>query len=255
MILFEDLSDLMELGNLNPEDTPVIFCGIYDGHGGENAANYTRCQLHVNIIRNENFPSDVKKAIYEGFLKTDRDFCKKALKIGDRSGCTATIVMILGKKLFAANVGDSSAIISVGENRTPTSLTIDHKASNEDEKKRVKENGGIVIWFSGGWRVNGTMAVSRSIGDEPIANLVIAEPHIMERNLTEEDAFIVIATDGLWDVMNESEVVDFIYNYERETPRSSSRDVSEALTEEAKKRNTADNITVTVVFLNYRSGQ
>ena len=50
----------------------------------------------------------------------------------------------------------------------PISLTTDHKASNEDEKKRVTDAGGLVVWFAGGWRVNGTLAVSRSIGDEPL---------------------------------------------------------------------------------------
>jgi len=288
-IMFKNLSTILQLD----PPLPVLFCGIYDGHGGENAANYTRRHMHVNIARDEYFGKDMKKAINNGFLKTDRDFCRKATKVSDKSGCTATVILISGDMLYAANVGDSSAIISLGPGKQPITLTFDHKPSDESEMQRVKSSGGAVFYWSGGWRVNGTMAVSRSIGDEPMANVLIAEPFMFERKLTGEEEFIVVATDGLWDVMKGEEVVDFVHQWiekhknnrnvnsmlsllnsskaldsEGETNFSGSStsmstfgtdnnsprqerpfDLSSELLQEAKRRNTADNVTVSVVFL------
>ncbi len=94
-------------------------------------------------------------------------------------------------------------------------MSVDHKASNEEEKKRVKDSGGLVVWF-GGWRVNGTLAVSRSIGDEPMSKQLIAVPHIFQHVIEEEDDCIVIATDGLWDVFSPDQVYQFIDKWRKE---------------------------------------
>ena len=100
--------------------------------------------------------------------------------------------------LYVANVGDTSAMIC--RNGVPTHLTTEHRASVETEKVRIKEAGGLVVWY-GGWRVNGTSAVSRSIGDEPLSAFLIAEPSITTYKIEAEDDFLVIASDGLWDVL------------------------------------------------------
>ena len=71
-------------------------------------------------------------------------------------------MIIADGTVHAANVGDSTTYLFKRDG-TPVKLSFDHKASNEEEKKRVKEAGGLVVWF-GGWRVNGSLAVSRSIG-------------------------------------------------------------------------------------------
>jgi protein phosphatase 1L len=130
-------------------------------------------------LRNPNFPTNPAKAFHEGFLKTDQLFCEQARNEKDKSGATATAVAILGNTITVANVGDSSAVLCKRKDgiSVATKITIDHKASNEEEKKRVKETGGLVVWF-GGWRVNGTLAVSRSIGDEPMSQQLIADPRI-----------------------------------------------------------------------------
>jgi protein phosphatase 1L len=118
--------------------------------------------------------------------------------LADKSGATGTIALVVDNVLYVANVGDSSAIIC--QKGIPIHLTTEHKASVETEKLRIKEAGGLVVWY-GGWRVNGTSAVSRSIGDEPLSDFLIAEPSIIAHRLQEDDDFLVLASDGLWDVL------------------------------------------------------
>jgi len=193
----------------------------------------------------------------------------EAAQTGDKSGTTATAVVVVGNTLACGNVGDSSAILAVGRGKEPVQLTFEHKASNEDEKKRVKAAGGLVVWFSGGWRVNGTMAVSRSIGDESMGSVLIPEPYVFEHTITEEDDFVVIATDGLWDVMTPIQVSDFVYEWkskqqamnENQSPTNSKDSTEEdylddsennasiALVEEALRLNSSDNTSVLVLFL------
>jgi serine/threonine protein phosphatase PrpC len=145
------------------------------GHGGECAAEYSKYTLYTNIILHPEFATDPQRVIREGFIHTDNTFCAQAKKHGDKSGTTATLVIIYNNTIYAANVGDSCAILCKGGS-TSVKLTTEHKASNENEKKRVKESGGLVVWYQGAWRVNGTLCVSRSIGDEPMANVVTAQP-------------------------------------------------------------------------------
>jgi len=184
----------------------------------------------------------------EGFIKADKKFNKQAKKNNDQSGTTATVVILIGNTLFTANVGDSTAILAVGPNKEPIKMTTDHKASDESEKKRVKAAGGIVVWFGGGFRVNGTMAVSRSIGDEPIGVSMTPEPDIFEHQLTDADDFVILATDVLWDVFSSMEATEFVYNW-RTSNKESEENVSQALVDEALRRNSGDNITAAVIFL------
>jgi len=236
---------------------PITFCGVFDGHNGGIAADYTKVHLYNNIIHHPHFSTNPQEAIKDGFLKTDRDFIKFGSKNGDKSGATATIVLILGDVLYCANVGDSSAMLAYSKDEDPVHMTEEHKASNEVEKKRVKDGGGLVVWFGGGWRVNGTMAVSRSIGDESVGKVMIAEPYIFQHKITESDEYLVIATDGLWDVMNDVQTRNFIHNWMKENPMEGeseescaySKNISIALTEEATRLNSGDNITVCVLFL------
>jgi protein phosphatase 1L len=201
----------------------------------------------MNIIRHPSFGIDTQRAIIEGFLKTDVDFCSQAKKIEDTSGTTATCVFIVGDNLYVANVGDSCAILCKG-NEEPVHLTTEHKASVEEEKKRIKESGGLVVWFSGGWRVNGSLAVSRSIGDESLASVIIASPDCYQCKLTAEDEFIVMASDGLWDVMSEVQVVEYVHQWKKNNTNKDAN-ISDALAEEAKRRNSPDNISIVVIFL------
>jgi serine/threonine protein phosphatase PrpC len=206
-------------------------------------------------VRNRNFPQNIALALTESFQDTDQEF----LKLGLASGTTATVLLVVGNEIYIANAGDSSAILAertpVSENSAETKLvatkvTADHRASNEDEKKRIKDQGGLVLWYNGSWRVNGVMAVSRSIGDASMANVVIAEPSIYSKTLSSNDEYVILATDGLWDVMTPNEVTDFIAAWRAvNAEKEDSGNLSFELTQEAQRRNASDDITVVVAFL------
>jgi len=113
------------------------------------------------------------------------------------------------------------------------------------------------VWF-GGWRVNGTLSVSRSIGDEPMSQQLIAVPHLVQHDIEEDDDFIIIATDGLWDVFSPDQASQYVDNWRTEHASDPSEDVnsiiwddnvSSALVEEAQKANSKDNVSAAVIFL------
>ena len=80
-------------------------------------------------------------------------------------------------------------------------LTEDHKPNQERERKRIEAEGGVVIW-AGTWRVGGVLAVSRAFGDRPLKRYVIACPDVRHDNLDSGEESIILASDGLWDVVS-----------------------------------------------------
>lgn len=89
-----------------------------------------------------------------------------------------------------------------------TRLCEDHRPGRKDEMERIEEAGGIVVESRGTSRVNGVLAVSRSIGDLELKELVIARPDVMSLALCGDEDFVLIASDGLWDVVGDREGVD-----------------------------------------------
>lgn len=167
--------------------------------------------------------------------------------------------------IITANVGDSRAILS--RNASAINLTRDHKPNDPIEEERIEARGGYVAWCgdtdtqgnpiegSGVHRVNGNLALSRAIGDRSERPAVCAEPEISVTPITPQDEFLVLATDGLWDVMSSSDVVAFIHVLleaaaEDETEKEF---IASSVVEEALRRGTWDNITVIIVWLNTKN--
>uniref|UniRef100_A0A7S0CEJ4 PPM-type phosphatase domain-containing protein n=1 Tax=Proboscia inermis TaxID=420281 RepID=A0A7S0CEJ4_9STRA len=204
----------------------------------------------------------------------------------DKSGTTATFLYLTEEAVIVANVGDSRAILSVGasyeeDHASAIQLTVDHVASDKNEKKIIEQNGGYIERNGGIERVNGVMAVSRSIGDIPLASILSRQPHIVAMTRDEINArceyvektsfayntsvrdskmpcFIVLASDGLWDVMNNQEVIDMVQLVLRRHDDDSGiswedggafQEAAQMLTEEAYIRGSSDNIGVCVVAL------
>nr|XP_060610371.1 protein phosphatase 1B isoform X1 [Anolis sagrei ordinatus] len=204
------------------------FFAVYDGHAGSRVANYCSNHLLEHITSNEDFrgteqpsstlePSveNVKSGIRTGFLKIDeymRNFSD--LRNGmDRSGSTAVGVMISPEHIYFINCGDSRAVLY--RNGQVCFSTQDHKPCNPREKERIQNAGGSVMIQ----RVNGSLAVSRALGDYdykcvdgkgPTEQLVSPEPEVYEIVRAEEDEFIVLACDGIWDVMSNEELCEFV---------------------------------------------
>ncbi|CAH0395229.1 unnamed protein product [Bemisia tabaci] len=167
---------------------------------------------------------------------------------GFKSGSTALVALIVGSRLFVANVGDSRGVMCDFEGRT-VPLSFDHKPNLASERARIIANGGDVSYVHGAWRVNGHLALSRALGDGPDEKrlgVLIADPDILTFELgRHRPRFLVLATDGLWDVLSNEDVVAFL------TPRRLREEYfgAKSLAYYAYLRGSEDNITVVVVDL------
>ncbi|GLT77820.1 hypothetical protein SLA2020_493770 [Shorea laevis] len=233
----------------NEKDIHVF--GVFDGHRGAAAAEFSAQALpaFLKSLGSSCSPAD---ALLEAFVRTDNafrselDIHRKSKRITQKDwhpGCTAAVALIVKNKLFVANAGDCRTIIS--QAGFPFALSRDHTASCLEERERVVGAGGQVKWQVDTWRVGpAALQVTRSIGDDDLKPAVTPEPEITETVLSAEDEFLVMASDGLWDVVSNEEVVSIIRDTVKEPAMCSKR-----LATEAAERGSKDNITVIVVFL------
>ncbi|KAK6795715.1 hypothetical protein RDI58_009170 [Solanum bulbocastanum] len=235
---------------------------IYDGHGGLLAAEYARKHLHANVL-SAGLPRELldvkaaKKAILEGFRRTDESLLQESTKGGWQDGAAAVCVWVLGSKVFVANIGDAKAILArssptdglnnTSDGSTPIKtivLTREHKAIYPQERARIQKAGGSV---SSNGRLQARLEVSRAFGDRQFKKVgVIAIPDVHSFDLTERDHFIILGCDGLWGVFGPSDAVDFVQNLLKEG--LSVKAVSRRLVREAvRERQCKDNCSAVVI--------
>ncbi|XP_040383365.1 probable protein phosphatase 2C 7 isoform X3 [Oryza brachyantha] len=176
----------------------------------------------------------------ETYRKTDSDFLDAETNINREDGSTASTAILIGNHLYVANVGDSRTVMSKAGKAI--ALSKDHKPNRKDEKKRIENAGGLVIW-SGTWRVSGVLAMSRAFGNRLLKRFVVADPEIQEQEIDDDLEFLILASDGLWDVVSNEHAVAFVKA--EEGPEAAAR----KLTEIAFARGSTDNITCIVVNL------
>ncbi|XP_057463649.1 probable protein phosphatase 2C 76 isoform X2 [Actinidia eriantha] len=174
----------------------------------------------------------------ETYQQTDTDFLESEKDTYRDDGSTASTAVLVGNHLYVANVGDSRTVISKAGTAIP--LSEDHKPNRSDERKRIENAGGVVMW-AGTWRVGGVLAMSRAFGNRMLKQFVVAEPEIQDLEINEEFELLVLASDGLWDVVPNEDAVALART--EEEPEAASR----KLTETAFTRGSADNITCIVV--------
>ncbi|CAK8569925.1 unnamed protein product [Lathyrus sativus] len=212
--------------------------GVFDGHGGARAAEYVKQNLFSNLISHPKFISDTKSAIADAYTHTDSEFLKSENNQNRDAGSTASTAILVGDRLLVANVGDSRAVICRGGNAIAVSR--DHKPDQTDERQRIEDAGGFVMW-AGTWRVGGVLAVSRAFGDRLLKQYVVADPEIQEEKVDSSLEFLILASDGLWDVVSNEEAVAMI------KPIEDAEVAAKRLMKEAYQRGSSDNITCVVV--------
>ncbi|XP_050203910.1 probable protein phosphatase 2C 24 isoform X2 [Mercurialis annua] len=208
-------------------DYPLHYFGVYDGHGCSHVAMRCRERLH-ELVKEEAalaaVPSSLangewKKAMERSFSRMDKEAivasdggvaaaggggggscrCEMQTPECDAVGSTAVVAVITRDKIIVANCGDSRAVLS--RNGKPVPLSIDHKPDRPDELNRIQAAGGRVIYWDGP-RVLGVLAMSRAIGDNYLKPYVSCEPEVTVTERTAGDDCLILASDGLWDVVS-----------------------------------------------------
>ncbi|KAJ1093847.1 hypothetical protein NDU88_006936 [Pleurodeles waltl] len=221
------------------------YFAVFDGHGGVDAANYTATHLHVNLAHHVDFPKSPGKALQESFQCTDVMFLQKAKREKLRSGTTGVAALIVGDMLHIAWLGDSQVmLVRRGEAVT---LMDPHKPDREDERERIEKLGGCVAYM-GCWRVNGTLAVSRAIGDIDHKPYVSGDADGASFKLAGSEDYLLLACDGFFDAVQPCEVPALVLEHLKGS-QGDGHGVAERLVAAAKHGGSSDNITVLVVFL------
>jgi len=238
------------------------FFAVYDGHGGRQVVDFVTRELHESVLREMRKTSSVPDALLQAFQSTDDEMVRRNIM---SSGCTACVCILHEERharvIYTAHLGDSRAVMSRGGSATRLTSMTDHKATDPLEGKRVIEAGGQII----NDRVNGMLAMTRALGDHllkmPILpnDVVSNVPDITSTDLTVQDSFIILACDGLWDVMNDQQAVELVSESLRELApysrqlemegRSTAEILARMLVEEALVRGSNDNISCVVIFL------
>lgn len=281
---------LLELTS-NKTQTSSFFA-LFDGHAGAKCADFLKDNLHYFITSQKEYVDDKKTAMRKGIFKAEEEFWKLA-QLGpviDISGSCLLLSLFEGNKCFIANVGDSRTIVSENKGKKVLQLTTDHKPEDEEETRRVKNNGGDIfrnkriskrviedpqtgilkteeIVKYGPFRVSpGGLSVSRTIGDIPskdpklggAQSCVIPTPEIKEYLVKDESDFMVLACDGVYDVLSNDEVVNAVWeSIERCAKFMSLEEVSRIAAENVMKasfdKRSMDNITVIVILFRDRT--
>ena len=232
----EDEGKVIE--NVNGDPNNILFC-LFDGHGGGQVSKFLQ----------NNFGHYMKKILHSddynlAFINLFHQIDKDIKKLNCPSvGSTATIVFIEQQEdkrfLYCANIGDSRCVL-VKKNKV-VRLSYDHRVADQNEKNRIISNGGIIV----NGRVYGILMLSRSFGDFLTKDYgVIVTPYVTKSELTEDDLYCVIASDGVWDVIKDNDC-SILPKMGLETGELSKRIVLEAL-----RRKSKDNLSCFVVKLN-----
>jgi len=252
------------------------FFGIYDGHGGRQCVDYIMTALHESLIREMqealqgggDLITCISGALVAAFRGTDERMFQSGITM---SGCTACTCLLYedlqrgSRILFTAHLGDARAVLCRNGGAMRLTSLSDHKATDGEEMLRVQRAGGVIM----NDRVNGMLAISRAFGDHQLKapnqhqDIVSNEPSVSYIDLTSEDNFLIVACDGLWDVLSDQEAVTVAMACVRAwtnlaVPQGGQDDAlnrrklgalcARCLVEEALARRTSDNVSCLVCF-------
>jgi len=226
---------------------------VYDGHGGDEVS--ALCALHFpECLRRrlrQSLDGGKKKSITQtdgarcmtGAIEDVDAICKAttglvSLQVG--STLCAALVLEAQRKLVVANVGDSRMVLVEDSKRKARQLTVDHGASCPLERKRISGLGGILKDAFGTDRVMGVLNLTRSLGDWYMRPFVPSAPAVTTFPYEIGDA-VIVASDGLWDVVGSAELVHLISKKRKEDGTAAF-----ALVKEAMYRGSTDNVTVVI---------
>jgi len=236
----------------------AAFFGVYDGHGGRRAADFLCDNLHVFLCNAKARGLDVPAALTASLQQAEFEFNRIAEAEDLTDGSTVAVAIIDGARLVVGSVGDSELVLSRDGKAIPL-CEVHNPSKNPAEAQRVQREGGVLVDARVAHPLAPqaySLALSRAIGDFPFKSPqltrghpsgVSSEPDVHEFALTCGDEFLIIACDGLWDVLSHQEAVDSALAALRATDDPQA--VAERLVAEAYARGSTDNISVLLVTL------
>eukprot|EP00475_Leptophrys_vorax_P045011 TRINITY_DN922_c0_g1_i6.p1 TRINITY_DN922_c0_g1~~TRINITY_DN922_c0_g1_i6.p1 ORF type:complete len:528 (-),score=95.61 TRINITY_DN922_c0_g1_i6:272-1855(-) len=225
----------------------VQYFAVFDGHGGATCSQYLRDHLHKFVKESPHHTAgDLEQMALDGLKAAESKFFESFTE--DNSGSCVVICMVTRTKLLLANIGDCRAVLCRRDGIISLSTT-DHRAADNREKERIEAAGGFVVRG----RVFGLLAVSRSIGDREykapeLAGVVISEPGLSVVDNKAENEFVILASDGVWDLIDTESAAAIVRNslyVENQTPSQAAK----ILVEKAVKKGSRDDVTAIVVKL------
>ena len=227
--------------NFNNDPYKLLFC-LFDGHGGDEVSTYL--QKNFALIMKKYIDNEEDEEIdYDNlFLEIDEEF--KNSKYYQR-GSTATIIYITGdiihhkKKLYCINIGDTRCILT--HTSGSRKLSYDDLVSDENEFNRIINNGGYIK----NGRVCGQLMISRAFGDRESKSYgVICTPHVTKIDINEKCKYVIMASDGIWDVLDDLDV------YKLSLTAENSKKLCDDIIQDALDKDSTDNLSCFVIKLN-----
>jgi protein phosphatase 1L len=227
-------------------NSDIEYYGLFDGHGGTMISEYLKTNLAQYFLKcdiREHTSKYIKK-IYDLIQEKLTHYITGSKNTGSTALVTIIYKLNNNKYINIINLGDCRTVICNKYN-IASPLTKDHKPKSFEEYYRITKLGGIIEEDpNDDPRISG-MAVSKAFGDLDAKPFVSHEPDIYEYSIR-KDKFIVMASDGLWDVLSNQDVVDFIlYELAKQTKTS----IAKKLVKYAFDKGSQDNITAIIIFL------
>ncbi|ETN77695.1 protein phosphatase 2C [Necator americanus] len=227
----------------------VGLMAVFDGHGGSECSAYSCAHLPAEFVRALNaHPSSLESSLQEAFERLDARLSARCENERWRSGTTAVAVAVDSKQIVVGWIGDSAAYV-LSESNKLQKITRAHVPTNEDEARRVEEDGGQLLYVQGELRVNGVLNLTRALGDIGGRPMISpkADTTVIERDVSHY--LVLLACDGVSELFSDSEVLDMIKSFVEKHSYKQYYDLSDHICQAALAGGSIDNVTCVAVFL------
>ena len=231
---------------------PINLFAVFDGHGGDHVSSYLADNLPLQLMTSNVFPFN-KKYVYGVFDKIQNELIADKKKRAQYCGSTCLTIIHYKMEntnfINVYNVGDCRAILC--RDSLAIALTKDHKPMWPEEKRRIEQMGGIIKTSPNDDPRICDLSVSRAFGDIDATPYVTHVPQPYKYKLEKNDKFMVIGCDGLYDVLSNQDIVNFILNeyYNSSFDKINAKsDIAKKLAEYAINKGSQDNVSVIVVL-------
>jgi serine/threonine protein phosphatase PrpC len=248
----------------------ALILGVFDGHGpaGHEVSAFVSLALPQAMISHESLRQNPANAVLIGFQQAQNELIASFVE-GKRSfdsfysGTTATLAVVTRNRLTLGHLGDSRAVLcqldSVTHAPTAIPLTLDHKPHIPCERERIEASGGEVrtlegdstyrVFFAG--KDFPGLSITRAIGDVTTHPLGITSiPDIIQREIEDNDEFLLICSDGVWEFISNEEAVQLVWSFGQEKAREAAEELAKLAWKSwiKNEEGIVDDITILIAY-------